>query len=232
MNNDALGEEVEEVDALSLLTEQVIDEESDEDEDIADDAIPDTVEGLQEALKREREIKSKRNKSLKKSKQATHRIQEENEELLRRLDDIDRRVGSVQPAQEAQVLEKENQEWQDRVTDDPSQALAYTDWKQGKFEEKVANYLGTQMTEIRDMIGGLQSATNPEVIQYRDQMNTLRNREEFAELDDSVLLSLAKGLTATKIKKPRAGIGGGKVTIAAKPDKVALTEEERQKMGF
>jgi small-conductance mechanosensitive channel len=231
VDNEAL-EEVEEVDVISLMTEQVGDDDNEEVEDIADDTIPETVEELQEALKREREIKAKRNKSLKKSKQATHRIHEENEALRLRLDEIDRRIGQSQAAPEAENLEKEIQEWQDRVGDDPSQAVAYTDWKQSKFEEKVANYLGTQMTELREMISGLQSATNPEVIQYRDKMNALRNRDEFADLDDSVLLALAKGLSTTKIKKPRGGIGGGKVTAPPKPEKVTLSDEERQKMGF
>jgi len=231
-NEAKLVDQEEEVDVFSLLAPD-IEEEVDDTEDDDDDSIPETLEELREALKREREIKAKRNKSLKKSKQATHRVQEENKDLLDRLDRLEQRVSNVQqPNQGTENLEKEVQEWQDRVESDPSQALAYTDWKQSKFEEKVANYLGTQFGELREMIGGLQNATNPEVIKYRDQVEALRRKEEFSQLNDDALLAIAKGLSGTKIKRPPSTIGGQRPAKKIPEATVKLTDEERAAMGF
>jgi len=229
-NEAGLLEETEEVDIISLLTLEVEDDDDMEDEEV-DTEVPDTIEGLREALEREREIKSKRNKALKKSKQATHRIQEENQALLNRLDQIDQRINSAQPNNDAEADAKEIQEWQDRVADDSTQALAYTDWKQSKFEEKVALYLGTQMNELRGMIGGLQSATNPEVVKYRSQIDALRRKEEFAQLDDNILLTIAKGLSGAKVKTPRGTVGGQRPGATA-PPAYRLSDEDRAKMGF
>lgn len=227
-NDTALEVNEDEVDVMSLLADESV--ESDIDEEI-DSAVPETIEELKEALIREREIKTKRNHSLKKSKQATHRIQEENEALLKRLDSMDQRITSSQPNQEAEKLEQEAQEWRDRVEENPADAIGYTDWKQRQFEDKVATYIGREFEDIKSMIGGIQQAADPEVIKYQTQISALRQKEGFSELDDATLLVVAKGLSGAKVKSPRGSVSGGK-PFTIKNGKSEPTAELLKKMGF
>jgi len=215
----------EETDVLSLLATES--EESDEQDE--DDDEPETLEEAMAALAREREIKSKRNKSLKKSKNAAHRIQEENDALRDRLDKMESRLNS-QPNGEAEKFEQEVQAWQERVLDDPSQAVAYTNWMQKNMEDRVANYVGSEIHGIKQMISELKGSTDPEKLAYKGDIEKLRNSEAFSELDDTALLAVAKAMKGAKIKSPRGSIGGGRAAPSNEPFK--MTDEIRIAMGF
>lgn len=221
MDNEIL-EEVDAIDVMSLLANESEDEDDDDHEDGAE--AGESIEAVQARL-------SKRNKSLKKAKQAQHRTQEENELLKKRLDDLERRLTGSQPNVEAAKEEQEAQEWRDRVADDPTQALAYADYKQKNLEDRVANYLGTKLQEFESKFGSLQSAVDPEKQKYKDQIESLRRKDGFSALDDDTLLTVVKGFERSKLL-PRGGIGGGKVTTKTPTKKFELTEEQRTAMGF
>lgn len=201
---DAALEEVEEVDIIEALAKQGIeDDDFDDDEDVPGE-LPDDPEALRALLLKEREIKSKRNKSLKKSKQAIHRTNEENEQLRERLDKLERLAESASN-DGGENLEQQAQEWADRVLDNPVEAIKYTDQKQRMLEDKIANYLGGFKQEMLEMISGVKSQTNPERLKYENEINMLRNNPKFASLDDGTLIELVKGL---KSAKPRGSVGG------------------------
>jgi len=238
----------ESLEALEEVNEEVVDvmelvaNQSDEDEDIVDDDdlesdgdLPDDLEGLKALLLKEREIKRKRNKSLKKSKQAGHRIQQENENLQKRLDAIESKLNDSSSQSdnkvEAEEHERQVQEWQDRVADDPTQALGYMDWKQKILQDKLANYVGGMEQRILSQLDAMKSATNPDAIEYKSEIEALRQNPQFADMDDNVLLSVAKAFKGTMVKKPRGTIAGKKPR-SMKPEEFELTDEERMKMGF
>jgi len=232
--NEALEENTEEVDIMSLLAEQG-EPASDEIVDDDDSALPDTVEELKAALLKEREIKSKRNHSLRKSKQAQHRTQEENDKLLARLAKVEENQTRNQSGVEAERLEKISQEWKEKVEDDPTSALEYMDLKQSQLEEKLSSYLEGQFSSIADMFEKLEGATNPEKMKYAKEVEALRARDGFSNLDDDTLVSVAKALKESKVKAGRGTIGGKRKPKAEKrtPDFGGMTAEEvRKKMGF
>jgi len=222
--NEALGEEIEEkeVDVLSLLADEG---EEDQDEHADDD---EQIEG--EDIEAYKLRLGKRNHSLKKSKQANKRIQEENDLLKKRLDEMESRISGTQPNVEAEKLAKEEHEWMDRVVEDHTQALAYTDWKQGILEDKVANYLGSKLNEFEARISQLNSAVDPEKVKYKEQIELLRRKEGFSSLDDETLLKIAKGFDGAKVA-PRGGIGGQRPRETSGKE-FKLTAEEREAMGF
>ena len=226
MDNEEL-EATEEVDVLSLMATES--QESDEQDEESEDGAPETLEDALALLERERDIKSKRNKSLKKSKQAIHRTQEENDALRSRLDQLESRLNS-QPSGEADTYQQEVEKWQERVADDPSQAVEYTNWVQKTMEDRVANYVGSEISQLKQTISELQGATDPERVQYRSEIDRMRQNEAWADLDDSTLLTIVKGLKGSKVKRVPGGIGGGKVSTAPKEFKV--TDELRVSMGF
>ena len=230
MDNPEALEVEEEVDVMSLLDIQT--EEAEEHDEEVSDETPETLEQALELLAKEREIKTKRNKSLKKSKQATHRMQEELQARDQRLDELERKLTDRPNNVEAEKHEQEVQEWQDRVADDPSQALAYADWKQSKLEDKLANYLGSTVNELKAEIQALRGDTNPEKLEYKAEIAKLKQSEQFADLDDDVLLKLAKGLKGAKIKKPRGTVGGKKAEALIPAKDYTLSDEDREKMGF
>jgi len=223
----ALEVDEEEVGVLDILANQGEEVESEE----VEDSEPDTLEDALEALKREREIKTKRNHSLKKSKQATHRIQEENEELLKRLDLMDQRIVGQQPNQEVAKLEQEAQELLDRAIDNPEEMPKYVDYVQKQSEGRIANFLADKFASIEQSISGLKQETDPEMLKYQSQMDQLRTTAGFADLDDNSLLAVTKALSGAKVKKPRGTVGGGK-PFTDKNGKFVVTDELRKQMGF
>lgn len=229
-NPEALEVEAEEVDVMSLL--DIKTEEADEHDDEVSDETPETLEQALELLAKEREIKTKRNKSLKKSKQANHRMQEEMTARDQRLDELERKLTDRPNNVEAEKLEQEAQEWQDRVADDPTQAVAYADYKQSKFEDKLANYLGNMNNELKAEIQALRGATDPEKLEHKTEIAKLRQSDQFADLDDDVLLKVAKALKKAKVKQPRGTVGGKKAEARIPTQDYTLSDEDREKMGF
>lgn len=227
---EELGEE--EITALSLLVNQgVEDDDTDEDED-DNGELPETIEELKALALEQKEKIAKRNKSLKKAKQAQHRTQEESNTLQAQFEALEAKVNGIgQPNVEAENLAKEEQEWRDRVEDDPTQAIAYMDWKTQKQNQTLASFLGQKFGEFEQSINSLRSDTDPEKLEYRKEIAQLKATPQFAGLDDATALTVAKALKGAKIQG-RGGIGGKRVTTTSKPKEYELSDEDKQNMGF
>ena len=226
---EELGEE--EVNALSLLINENVDEgDTDEDEDSGE--LPETAEELRAFALKQKEIIAKRNKSLKKAKQAQHRTQEESNTLQSQFEALEQKVNGIgKPNVEAENLAKEEQEWRDRVEDDPTQAVGYMDWKNAQMANNIASYLGGKFTELESTINTLKSDTNPERLEYRKEIAQLRANPEFADLDDDMALKLAKALKSTKVVGGRGTVGGKRV-VATPSSTEVMTDEIRTAMGW
>ena len=221
----ALGEETEEIDVLSLMASQS--DEDDENETDDDDDTEDT-----EVLK---ERVAKRNKSLKKSKQAVHRLQDENKSLMDRLDKLEGLVNSKNDGQsntvDAAKLEQQAQEWMDRVADNPAEAIKYADWKQAQLEQGLNNWATKFEERMMSKIGVLEGVTNPERIKYENEVAILKQNPDFEGYTDEQLIPFAKMLKNTKVRRP-PGTVGGKRASEQKEKRFALTPEEKAQMGF
>lgn len=221
LENEENTEEYEEVDVLSLMASQ-----SDEEEDVADDDDDsEDVEVLRDRV-------SKRNKSLKKSKQAIHRLQDENSALMERLEKLEQAVthnGQGEPDQAK--LEQEAQEWMDRVADDPAQAIKYADWKQAKLEQGLSNWAANFQEEVMGVIAELKGAVNPERQKFEKELAYLRNDPDFEGWSDDQLLPIARKLGGTKIKRPRGSLAGNRAK-STEPPKRKRDPELLKRMGF
>jgi hypothetical protein len=227
---EELGEET--VTALSLLVnENAGDDDTIEDED-ENGELPTTIEGLTALVQEQKEKITKRNKSLKKSKQAQHRTQDENNTLQNQFEALETKVNGLgQPKVEADDLAKEEQEWQDRVEDDPTQAIGYMNWKNAQRDQNLASFLSQKLGQIEQNFNELKSDTDPEKLEYKSEIALLKATPQFAHLDDATALTVAKALKATKVPG-RGGISGKRVTAQAKSAAFELTDEDKRRMGF
>ena len=191
--------------------------------------IPDTVEELQALLAEKNETIHKRNVSLRKAKAAQGRTQEEKDAFVTRLDALEQRGQNQQPNVEAENSAKEEQEWLDRVEEDPTQVTAYMNWKQSEFEGRLASFLDTKFGEFNGSLQELR--VSPEKTKYAKEMAALRTKEGFASLDDDTLITVIKGLEQAKVKQPRGTAKGGKVASIA-PATADVPKSELLKMGF
>jgi hypothetical protein len=231
---EELGEET--VTALSLLVnEGAADDDTVEEEDESGE-LPATIEGLTALVLEQKEKITKRNKSLKKSKQAQHRTQDENNTLQSQFEALETRLdakvdGIGKPNVEAESLAKEEQEWQDRVEDDPTQAIGYMNWKNAQRDQNLASFLSQKLGQIEQNFNELKSSTDPEKLEYKSEIAQLKATPQFAHLDDATALTVAKALKATKVPG-RGSVGGKRVTAQAKSTAFELTDEDKRKMGF
>lgn len=207
MDNDT--NEVEEESLLDLLAAESGQSEDEYDEEIDEtNELPDDPEALRALLLKEREIKSKRNKSLKKSKEANHRIQDELKALQDSFEEF-RSSPNQSPDVEAQKREqaKAYEELRDSVNDDPSKAVdLITD-----MQNKTVDFLARQQAEFDAKLNKITKDLDPERHKYRDQIATLRNNPRLANLDDDSLIAV---IEATGSVKPRGSIGGRRATVA------------------
>lgn len=227
--DSATLEEVEEqeMDLVGLLAKQGEGDEIDDDDEIEGE-IPSDPKELRTLVETLKERVSKRNKSLKKAKEAQHRTEQEKNDILARLEAMDKKIeSSRQSSQGAAELERQAQEWAEKVELDPTKAIEYADWKQEQLEGKIANYLGNELKSLRDEIAALKGATNPEMLQYKTEVDMLRGNPDFAALDDATLLNLARGLRKAAPKKPRGGIGGQRAVADKGGSKLSKEDEAR-----
>lgn len=223
--------ENEDLDLVSLLADQGEADESDNEDD-SNGEIPSDPEELKAYALELRDRVSKRNKSLKKAKDAVHRADKEKSEALALYEKLEAKFdSSKQSTQGAADLERQAQEWAEKVELDPTKAIDYADWKQQQLEEKVANYLGSELQTLRAEIASLKGATNPEMLEHKAEVDLLRSNPQFAELPDDALLSLAKGLKKARVRQPRGSVTGQRAA-AEKGKPFKLTPEQREAMGF
>ena len=236
MSNEAIIEETE-VDVLTLLakqSEKVGTEDAEEDE-LGGEA-PSTIEEYQALLAKKDEIIGKRNKSIKKAKDAQHRTQDERDKAIAQLSsnaDVNERTRS---SSEAERHEQETQDWKDRYEEDPSSIFDYISHLQNERDTNLAGYLQDQFATLGGEITGLRTATNPTRIRLADKVNELRHIPKFANMSDDNLFAVAEVLGEAKVKtQGRGSITGKRVQTDKKPppDYGGLTRDElRKKQGF
>jgi len=227
-DSNAMLEEVEE-DIVSLFAVKGAEDDDDNGEIEHQGELPDTVEGLQALLLSEREVKSKRNRSLRKSKQANHRMQDELSALQRQVDSLGQ--PNQAPTVEAQNQEREKalEQWRDSVEEDPRKAVDFANWQSSQMQDNVVGYIAKLQETIDAKFAELTAATNPEAQKYESELNAVRTNPEFEGLSDEVLLKIIRA--EKRMREPRGSIGGLRVPTQA-PKKFEMNNDIRMKMGF
>ena len=216
----------EELDVMSLLVNE--DENAHDDVDgVEEEEVLGSDPDYKALYEAERAKVLKRNKSLKISKGSQHRTEDEYNALLKRMDLLEDTKATDQSDKAAELLDLEDQEWQEKVEDDISQLPKYMAWREGKQESRIAEFLSQKFAQ-------LQSATvDPEMQKYSKQIDTLAKR--LPGVSRESLLPLAKELSGTKV--PRGSAGGSKGNPAPRgSDENYLDglskDENLKKMGF
>jgi hypothetical protein len=230
---EELEEEVETVDALSLVINENA-EESDTEEEVEGGELPTTVEGLQALLEQKNATITKRNQSLKKAKSAQHRTQDENNTLQSQFEALEAKIDGIgKPNVEAENLAAQEQEWHTRVEDDPTQAMAYMTWKLEQQNKNLSAFLGQKFGEQQATMDALSSKTNPERLEHMEAIDKLQSNPEFAALDENAQLAVAKVLKNAKVKTPRGTVAGKKVVpLKPKSPEYELSDDDKAKMGW
>jgi hypothetical protein len=212
-DNEAVIEQEEELNIIDLLTNQ---SEETEDTDEAIDTDTDDIEILKERI-------SKRNKSLKKSKQANHRIQDEKSAQDERIEELEKKIASLAPNVEAQNREQTEayDKLRDSVTDNPGMAVDLIK----DMQDKTVDYLARQEAEYESKLAKVLNDLDPEKSKYRDKISSLKTNPQFAGLDDDILIKVIKATES--VKAPRGNIGGKRATVAVDPE--ARVKELREK---
>ena len=136
-----------------------------------------------------------------------------------------------QPDAGAGQLENEVQALRDKLEDDPTAIIDYTNQRLNQVTDNLVKILESKFGEYDARIGGIGRNSDPEYVKYRDQVEALKQKDGFSELDDETLLKVVKGLSGAKIRTPRGAVSGGK-PFAEKGKKIEITDEMRIKMGF
>jgi len=185
-----------------------------EDEDSAEEEIDTETDDLDELKDRI----SKRNKTLKKSKQAQKRMQQEIDDLKGIVDKFrDDRESAPNKEAQQQEYKETLEKWRESVRDEPEKALDYAEARIGQMQDQMVDFLAKQQASLESRFGEIDGKLDPERAKYRDKINALRTNPDFEGMDDETLLKFAKALD-TRI--PRGTIGG-------RPAKVEATEEQR-----
>jgi hypothetical protein len=223
--------EVVEQDIIDILAAQgeVVDD-NDEEYEVADE-LPEDADALKALLLRERDIKSKRNKSLKKSKEATHRMQEEIKALQRQAEES--RSTTQAPDVEAQRLlrNEADEKLRDSVNDDPGSVVDLLNDRVGSLQDNVVNVVTSMQAEFDKQIAELKGEMSPQKIKYRDKINQLKANPKFASLSDDVLLTIVEGMSDVRV--PRGGqISGRKATVTVDPEQGKKDAREKYAKFF
>jgi len=220
--SEAQALEEEEVDVVSLFAT-----ESEEDDDGYEDEVEsDDLDAVKERL-------AKRNKSLRKSKQAIHRVTEENKALLERLERIEQSMSNKSaPNAEVQQQEREKAlaEWRDSVAENPEKAVDFATWQASQIQDSVVGYLAEMKREFASQLAEIRGATNPEKLKYEAELNMMRSNPEFDGLDDDVLLKFIRASKTANSKIPRGSLGGKRASVHAEDFK--MNDDIRRAMGF
>lgn len=228
-DNEAVEEQ--EVDLVTLLATQSEQEtEEVEDEYTPVDELPSDPNELRDLLLREREIKSKRNKTLKKRDEAIHRMQEQMDAQNKRIEEL---MSTGQPAQDnsAQTAEwKETQQkWRDSVAENPELGIDYANMQANELKTSVVDLITDMKSEFSAQLAELKAEQNPEKVKYRDKLNMLRQNPDFANVDDATGISIIKGLEKAPVA-PRGSVAGRRPTSQSADDK--LKELKKQAAEF
>jgi hypothetical protein len=230
------AEEQEVVEEEGTLADILAEQGKDEGEEevvVPEDELPEDAEGLKAQLLKEREIKSKRNKSLKKSKDANHRIQGELEAALSRIEKLETSGAAPQPNLEAENREREKalEQWRKSVEDDPGRAVDFANWQAQNLQTNMAQAIADMKAELVEQLAEIKGSSNPDRLKYQAEMELVRSLPEYEDASESEVLRAAKLLKGTKVRKPRGGVGGRKAK-ATTDKKPVITADELRAMGF
>ena len=226
-DEEVVLDEEQEVALSELLVTGAEDEVDEEEVELTGE---ETADELREQLKEYKERVSKRNKSLKKAKEAQHRTQQEKDALAQRMDTLEGKLGGQQPDVVADSNVLNVQEIKDRVADAPEEIVDIMIQQMATLENKFAEVLQAKFGEFGSQLQSLTTNTNPDVQKYAKQIELLQSRPEFAGKDVEELLPTAK-LIAQSVKQPRGTVTGAKVT-KSKQKGLVLTKEDETEMGF
>ena len=225
-------EEVEET-LVDLLTKQG--EEGDEEETVVPEGeLPEDFDGMKALLLQERGIKTKRNRSLKKSKDANHRIQGELEAALTRIEKLETSGAAQQPNLEAgnrDRYEKDLEKWRKSVEDEPGKAVDFANWQAQTLQTNMTKAMTDMKAEIVAQLAEIKGNSNPDHQTYKAEMELVASLPEYEGASKSEILRAAKLLKGTKVKSPR-GTASGKTVAKATSKKSTVTAADKRKMGF
>lgn len=197
------------------------DEEVDTDEEVGADVLKERL--------------SKRNKSLKKSKQAIHRMQEEQSALQRQFEELKATMNSnsqtpVDVEAQKKARSEELEEWRNSVADDPSKAVDFASWQTQQTQEKVVDYIVEMRKEYDAKIAELKGATNPDRQKYAEELKAMSMNPKWSGLDDDTKIEVIKSMKGAVGKIPRGNVGGKRASV--EPEEFKMTDEIRKRMGF
>jgi len=219
---DNEADEVVEQDIIDLLATQS--EEVDNDE-VEIDTDTDDINVLKDRI-------AKRNKTIKKSKQANHRIQEENSALEQRLEELEKMINSPAPNVEAQNQERQEalEKWRESVADDPGKAVDFANWQANDQMERIVNLFTQQQETFNSEIASLKGEIDPERTKYREQINKLKTNPAYAAIPEEHLLTFVKG--AERVHR-NDSIGGKRVQAqnTSEKDLEELRERVRKQIN-
>lgn len=221
-NHDTDTQEVEDI--ISLLATQSESEDNYEgDDDTYSDELPDDIDELKKMYLEERERVGKRNKTLKKRTDATHRMQDE----IKSLQDAISDMKSAPPAPDTGAQDQEYKEtlekWRDSVADKPETAIDFANAQTADLRNSMVQALAEQESRFEGLLRELKGEVDPEKQKYQAKMEMLRKNPAFAELEEGALLKVAKGLDGFK---PRGSLLGRKPD--QKPTSDKLLDEARE----
>ena len=201
--------EEKEVDLVTLLATQS--EESNEevvDEYTPVDELPSDPDELRELLLKEREIKSKRNKTIKKRDDALHRMQEEQKALQ---DQVKELMNMNQPAQDNSAQNAEykeiQQKWADSVAEKPELAIEYANMQAQELRNNVSDTMAKMQETLMAQIAELKGEVDPEKVKYRGKAQQLMAIPEYADMSEDEAIRFIKATEKLPVA-PRGSVGG------------------------
>lgn len=217
--DDTVVTEQEETSLIDLITQGEV-----ETDEVVEEIDTDTddIEVLKERI-------SKRNKALRKSKQANHRIQDEKTAMQERLDRLELMISQAQSPDNGAKEQEEMkllEQWKESAKDDPSAAIDYQNLQMQNLQKN----LSAMFADFRSEIDGIKGSTNPERIKLESEISALRADPDFEGFNDDQLMKLAGKFKKTKV--PRPPIGGQRVAVQADPEQELKEFRERYKDHF
>lgn len=224
METPELEEEVNVMDLLANNESAEEDDYEDEDEEMAEEVDSDELKARL----------NKRNRSLKKSKQAIHRMQDESSAQEKRIAELEAKINSTSTSPDPEAARKarseELEEWRNSVADDPSKAVDFSTWQAKQTQDSVVDYIVEMRKEYDAQIAELKGASNPDRQTYAKELKAMSENPKWSGLDDDTKIEVIKSMKGAVGKLPRGSVGGKRASV--EPEEFKMTDEIRKRMGF
>jgi hypothetical protein len=232
VSEDILNEELEQ-DILDVLADQGENDEDTGNEDYAASGeLPDDPEQLKTLLLQEREIKSKRNKTLKKRDDAIHRMQSELDAQNTKIEQLLSNSQDTQNSAKQQEYQETLKGWKDSVAENPEQAIDFMAAQNNDLRNTIAELMANMQSGFQEQIAELKGDMNPDKIKYREKIAKVRQIPGYENATDDEAIRFLKA-TERIPKQPRGSVGGqrAKTQASAEGDLDALKAQYREMMG-